>query len=115
MMQRSSLETQKLELLNEISTLKLRQAAFERDTLELHSHDRDAKLSHQVEHLKAQVSCKSLAKILLFLKICLNFAFYCYVCFLNYFLYCLLFIKFNHYIFEFFFYIMHKNYLVNFP
>ena len=62
MITRSSLETQKLELLTEISNLKLRQAAIERDTLGGHpSYDRDGyenanKLSHHVEHLKAQVN-----------------------------------------------------------
>ncbi|XP_064101912.1 liprin-beta-2-like isoform X20 [Macrobrachium nipponense] len=51
-MTRSSLETQRLELFSEISNLKLRQAAFERENAEL--RDKIRRVDHQVDHVKAQ-------------------------------------------------------------
>lgn len=52
-MTRSSLETQRLELFSEISNLKLRQAAFERENAEL--RDKIRRVDHQVDHVKAQL------------------------------------------------------------
>ncbi|XP_042890730.1 liprin-beta-1-like isoform X6 [Penaeus japonicus] len=51
-MTRSSLETQRLELFSEISNLKLRQAAFERENADL--RDKIRRSDHQSDHAKAQ-------------------------------------------------------------
>ena len=52
-MTRSSLETQRLELFSEISNMKLRQAAFERENAEL--RDKMRRADHHADHFKAQV------------------------------------------------------------
>lgn len=52
-MGRSSLETQCLELVSEISTLKLRQAAYERENIDLREKIRRS--DHHSDHAKAQV------------------------------------------------------------
>lgn len=51
-MTRTSLETQRLELFSEISNLKLRQAAFERENADL--RDKIRRSDHQSDHAKAQ-------------------------------------------------------------
>lgn len=53
-MTRSSLETQRLELFSEISNLKLHQAAYERENIELREKIRRA--DHHADHAKMQVS-----------------------------------------------------------
>lgn len=53
-MARTSLETQRLELFSELSNLKLRQAAYERENAELREKVR--RLDHLPEHAKVQVN-----------------------------------------------------------
>ncbi|XP_042890729.1 liprin-beta-1-like isoform X5 [Penaeus japonicus] len=55
-MTRSSLETQRLELFSEISNLKLRQAAFERENADL--RDKIRRSDHQSDHAKAQLAAQ---------------------------------------------------------
>lgn len=51
---RTSLETQRLELVSEISNMKLHQAAYERENLELRDKIRHG--DHQPDNAKMQVS-----------------------------------------------------------
>nr|XP_045623247.1 nascent polypeptide-associated complex subunit alpha, muscle-specific form-like isoform X8 [Procambarus clarkii] len=55
-MARSSLETQCLELVSEISNLKLRQAAYERENIDLREKIRRS--DHQSDHAKAQLAAQ---------------------------------------------------------
>ncbi|XP_069979243.1 filaggrin isoform X15 [Penaeus vannamei] len=55
-MTRTSLETQRLELFSEISNLKLRQAAFERENADL--RDKIRRSDHQSDHAKAQLAAQ---------------------------------------------------------
>lgn len=52
---RTSLETQRLELVSEISNMKLHQAAFERENSELREKIRHS--DHLSDNAKVQVSC----------------------------------------------------------
>ena len=52
---RTSLETQRLELVSEISNMKLHQAAYERENCELRDTIRHS--DHQSDNAKLQVSC----------------------------------------------------------
>lgn len=55
MMIRSSLETQRLELVSELSNMKLHQAAYERENSELRERLRQS--DHQSDHSKVKVRC----------------------------------------------------------